>query len=143
MQLTGIVCCNPLAVAPAGYIANPPIILQIPANCFSQAAVQGLFRLPSQFAFDLTGVDRISAIVPRPILHEINQLTARSFPAWQYFVDQIANHLHDLKVGLLVAASNVIALSRPSATEDSRNALTMIFHINPIANVASVTIDRQ
>src|SRR5258705_8030619 len=61
---------DPVAVRACGDIADPILIVQIPADRLAQARVETLARRPAEVAPDLAGVDRVAPVVARPILHE-------------------------------------------------------------------------
>src|SRR5262249_39753506 len=71
--LDRILGCDPLAIASAGNVRNPGFMLQIPADCFANAAVEGLARSPAQLALDLTSVHGVAAVMAGPVLDERDQ----------------------------------------------------------------------
>src|SRR5579871_1384605 len=69
---------NPMTVTSAGDVSHPFFILKIPAHRLAESGFKGFFRLPTQFPFDLASIDRIAAIMARPVLHVRNEIAARA-----------------------------------------------------------------
>src|SRR5260370_19646259 len=59
----GVMLRHPLTIAAAGDITYPIFVFEIPADSFSDAALQRLQWMPVQFALDLAAVHRVAAVV--------------------------------------------------------------------------------
>src|SRR6202008_4955026 len=108
-NLNGIMCRNPLAIAATCHILHPNIVLKIPAHRFANTALKCFLRLPSEFSFDLACVHRVAAVVSGPISDKRDQAAAPGFGGGSHLVDQVADRLHDLEIGLLIPAAHVVS----------------------------------
>ena len=57
-------------------------------------------------------------------------------------IHQVANHPTDSDVGPFVIAANVISFADLAATNYSVNTRAMILNIEPVTDIAAITIDR-
>ena len=60
-------------VATAGNTVQPRGIIYIPGHCLTDCLTERQAGLPTKFVPDLTEVDRVAAVVARPIFHVGNQ----------------------------------------------------------------------
>src|SRR5207253_6925078 len=58
-------------------------------------------------------------------------------------VENSADRFQDLEVPLFVPTANVISLTGLASMKNGANCLAMVFHIQPIAHVQPITVDRQ
>ena len=91
-------------------------------------------RAPAQ-SRELGGVERIATVVPRPVVDEANQALRLS---------ESREHLaRDQNVLRLVAARDVVGLSGLAGLEQEIDRGRVIFDEEPVAHVASVSVERQ
>ena len=96
-------------------VAHPGLIVQIPLHRLADAGLEGLGRLPAQFAFDLAGVYGVAAVVTGAIGDVGDLFLVRlAVGAGAEFVEQGANGVDDLEVGLFIPAADVVDLDRKS-----------------------------
>jgi len=57
-------------------------------------------------------------------------------------VYQFANIVHDLQVGTLAIAANVVDLARRALVQNTPDRFAVIFNIEPVSHVQSVTVNR-
>src|SRR5271167_1706504 len=112
-------CRNPLPVASAGHVPHPRLVLEIPANGHADATFKRGLRLPSQLTLDLARVHRVAAVVAGPILHKCDQVATWPVCPWRHLIHQITDCPHDLKVWLLIPATDVIGLAGSSTSQHS------------------------
>src|SRR3989337_3149888 len=62
-----------LPVVAVLHAAPPKFVLLIPANRLKKPGLEGVARRPMQLPFQLTGIDRVSSIVPQPVRHISDQ----------------------------------------------------------------------
>lgn len=55
----------------------------------------------------------------------------------------LANNFHNINILLLVMSTDIIYFSNTAFVNNQVNSLTMIFNIQPIANIKALTINRQ
>src|SRR5579862_5236164 len=68
---------DPLAISAARDFSDPASVCKIPFNSATKPGLQGLPWTPSQFPFNLGGVDGISAIMPGSVLYKTDQVSVR------------------------------------------------------------------
>src|SRR5258708_17860178 len=86
--LQRILRCHPLAIGASGYGLNPGRVFQVPLDGFANAGFKSFLRTPTQFRLNLTGIHRISVVVPGTIGDKGDQLTVRySGIAWTEFIE--------------------------------------------------------
>src|SRR6202521_963607 len=64
-----VVRLDPFPIFARSDFIGPSLIVEIPLNRFGQTGFECLRRLPAEFAFKLTRIDCVAAIVPRAIRH--------------------------------------------------------------------------
>ncbi len=116
-----------MLAASALHPLHPLRVGQVPLHGFADARLEGLGRLPAQFPFDLARVDGVAPIVTRTILHEIDLgFVAAAVGLGAQFVQQGADSVHDLDVGLFVPAAHVVGIAQ-LASSTRRMALQWSF----------------
>ena len=98
-MLAGVVFRHPLTITAARHIANPVVVIKIPADGFADPTVKCFQRVPMQFAFDFARVHRVAAVVPGPIFDECHQFVVRDDGIMgAQFVEQLAHGTDNLQV---------------------------------------------
>ncbi len=93
---------EPIAISARVDTSYPCRIIQIPTHGLSNSSFKARLRLPPEFHQHLVGVDRVTAVVAGPILHEANQrLAACAIRGWPQLVDDGAHGAHDCKIASL------------------------------------------
>ena len=99
--------------------------------------------LPAEFALDLAGVDRIAPIVPRAIGDEGNQIGMGTMSRGrQATVESRTQCAHQIQIGARRAASDQIGFANPARFDHPLDGRAMVGHMEPIANLAAITVDR-
>src|ERR1043166_1488473 len=107
-----------------------------------QAGLEAVTRRPSELSSDLRGVDGVAAIVAGAIGDErLERAPGRA--CGMELVDRVADSIHDFDVGPLVAAADIVLFADAPAREDQQQTGAVILHVQPIADVAAVPVDRQ
>src|ERR1700728_1342714 len=133
---------DPLPVASAGYVADPLLMLQVPLDCLANSTLKGFRRTPAEFALDPGCIHGITPVVSGTILHKCDQAAARLSAASGHLIYDVADCPNDIDILLLVPAADVVSLPHFSAREHGCDGLAVIFHVEPVANVPSVSVDR-
>src|SRR3990172_10272048 len=116
--------------------ASPPrLVLLIPANRLKKPGLEGVARRPMQLPFELTGIDRVSPIVPQPVRHMSDQRIR--------LVEGPEDQTGEIDIGPLAVAADVVTLTLPSPLEDQRQRFTVILHVKPVADVEPVAVQRE
>ena len=72
-----------------------------------------------------------------------DELRIRPLRAGLELIEQCAHRVNNVEVGLFVPAANVVGLTQAAACQDGADAAAMVAHIQPIANLLTVAVDRQ
>ena len=59
------------------------------------------------------------------------------------FIKQSADGLDDLNIGLLVPAAHVVGITELASLQHTTNCTAMVTHIEPVADLHTVTVDWQ
>src|SRR5438445_4530937 len=108
---------DPVAVFASRYIPHPGLVVQIPFHRLAQAGFDCFSGHPAEFTLEFAGVDGVATIVARTILDEGDLVGVGARVLRPQFVQQIAHGVHDLDIGLLVPAADVICLACPAARQ--------------------------
>ena len=123
---------------------DPCLVVQIPLHGFADTGLEGFLRLPAQFLFQLTRIDGVTAVVARAILHEGDLcLVALPISTWLEFVEDGAEGMHDVEVGLFVPTTDVIGFTQLAGFEHTADSTTVVFDVEPVADLLTITVDRQ
>src|SRR5215813_9358707 len=91
---------------------------KVPLHRFCKTALERLHGAPTRLAPELRGVHRVAPVVAGAILHELDQLLIAARLARTRLVEQRAKRFHDLQVGLLAFAADVVGLAGASLLQD-------------------------
>ena len=94
-------------------MAYPLGMVQMPLHRFTDAGLKRFCRTPAQRFFDLAGVNGVAAVVARPVFHKADLLAVRAAASpGPQLIEQAANGVHDVDIGLFVPAAYVVHLAR-------------------------------
>jgi hypothetical protein len=105
-------------------VRHPVAMAQVPLHRLADAGLERLGRAQALFALNLARIDSVAPVAARPILHVGDELGAAvhglpgggaghaSCCGWRQLVQQRARRVHDLQVGLLVPATDVVDLAQ-------------------------------
>ena len=143
-RLGAVLLLNPVAVSTRGDGGHPFGMIEIPGDGFEDAALKGLLRLPAQITLDLARIDGITAIVPGAVFHKCDLITVglAVFERSQ-LVQGGANGLHHFQIGFFVVAAHVVSFTNDAFVQHASDGQTVVSHIEPIANLLTVTINGQ
>ena len=108
----------------------------------SRPDFEGFRRAPTQFSFEFGCVNRIAAIVSRPIDDKRDKTVVGS-PIWMIGIHDVADAVDHRKIGLFVSTADIIFFTRATVRQDQIKRARMIFDKQPIAYVLTVAIDGQ
>lgn len=132
----------PGLISPALDVAHPLLVIQIPLHGFADPGFKGLLRLPGQLGAHLAGINGITPIVTRAIRH-IADLLAIGADLRHHLIEQIADGVHDLQILFFVMTTDVVGLTDSASGDHGVERTGVIFHIEPIADLVTLAIDRQ
>ena len=111
---------------------------------FRQTFLDGHRRPPAQLLADTGGINRVARIMARTIGHEGDLLFIGGPVAARALVIKDRTECFDqLKVGALILAAHIIAAPVFTLLQHQQQRIGVIFHIEPVANVGAIAIDRQ
>src|SRR5574341_2406752 len=124
-----------LPVVAVLHAAPPRFVLLIPANRLKKPGLEGVARLPMQLPFQLTGIDRVTPIVPQTVRHVSDQRIRLAEGA----EDQTSR----VDIRPLAAGADIVTSALPTPLENQGQCCTVILHMKPVADVKPVTIQRE
>ena len=84
-----------------------------------------------------------AAIVTWPVRNKLDlSHVALAIRAGSQFIQQCADGLYNLNIGLLVPASDVVRLTGATCFQNTANRAAVIFDIEPVADLLTVAVDR-
>lgn len=120
-------------------------MVQVPGHGITDPLLETDRGLPAEFLANFASIDGIASVVAGAIIDETDQGSARLAigQGIAQLVKDIADGLHHLNIQLFAIAANVVGFTQPTFLQDSENSCTMIPNEKPVADVFSVTVDRQ
>jgi hypothetical protein len=139
---------EPKAVASVNRLSQrlPPfVVVQVPKHSFPKTGLECLECSPAQFFFDLNRINRIAPIVAGSIGNKADQLPSRGTARGKIgkIVKNIANGVYHLEICTLTTATNVVPAPYLPFSEDLNKGPDVILYVKPIANVASIAVNRK
>lgn len=98
---------------------------------------------PAEFAVNLRGVNRVAAVVAGAVFHEGNELARTAAELRGEFINEVADEFHDAEVGPFVVAADAVGLASAPAQEGLPEGLRVVGHVEPVAHVHAVAINRD
>lgn len=117
---------------------------QVPLDGLADAAVEGFGGLPAEFALELARIDGVAPVVAGAVGDVADLLfVGLAVGARAQFVEQRADGVDDLDVGLLVPAADVVGLAEPAGFEHAADGAAVVLHVEPVAHLHAVAIHGQ
>src|SRR5947207_4003430 len=93
----------------------PPAVVDIPGDGLAQARLEAFARPPAELAADLSRIHRIALVMAWAVVDKGDEACVRPVrrPRSQ-LVEQIADRGHDLQIGALAIAADIVALAGPA-----------------------------
>src|SRR5690606_21413137 len=132
------------AIAAIQHAPDPVLARQIPVDRTRETGLEGFGRPPAEFALDLRRIDRVAAIVSRPVPDVADERLALAAVGQRLaFVEQGTYGLHDMDVLALGIAAHVVDLADAPDFEHTQDRAAVVPHVEPVAYVAAIAIHRQ
>ncbi len=142
--MIAVLFAQPLPVAAALHVLHPIGVVQVPLHGFANAGLEGLGGLPAQFAFDLACVYCVAPVMAGAVCHIDDLLgVGLAIDTRAQFVEQLADGVHDVDVGLFVPATHVVGLAQVPGFQHTADGAAVIFDVEPVADLHAVAIDGQ
>ena len=106
-----VVLPDPVAIAARLHVRHPFWMIEVPLDRLANGGIERLCGAPTQFTLDLACIDRVAAIMARPIGYVGDEPGIASGRVRSQFIQQSTDAADDLDVGLLVPAADVVSLA--------------------------------
>ena len=114
----------------------PPILmLKVPLDRLLDAILELRLRLPAEFRVDLRRVDGVAAVVALAVGDVLDEVFA--------LAEFLEDGLDDIDIGALIVAADVVDLADTPLLQDQVDGMAVVLHIEPVADVLAVAVDRQ
>lgn len=112
----------------------PPLaVVRVPVDGGLQAGLEVRVRgRPTQFGPELRGIDRVSTVVARTVLHPVERVLALSH--------HLQNHAKHGDVVPLAVRADQVGLADPSLGQDRPHAAGMVLGVDPVAYVLALAV---
>src|SRR5687768_13395115 len=138
-----IVLLEPLAIITRAHALHPLGALNVPAHRLVQARLEGLLRGPAQLALDLARIDRVTQVVPGPILHVGDEAEDLRLGHARLACDGLTQALHHIDVLDLVVSADVVRLAVVAGLDHAPDGLAVVGDVEPVADVFALAVDGQ
>src|SRR5688572_22482877 len=93
--------------------------------------------------FDERAVDRVAEVVAKPVGHRSQQVSVLPAGARTQLIEDPAYLIGDVDVPALALPANEVRLPIAAASHDGIDCLTVVCHVEPIANIQSGAVYRN
>src|SRR6266403_2721327 len=122
---------------------DPGLIIQIPADGFADAALEGVGGRPAEIVLEFGGVNGVAAIMAGPVLDEGDEFASTAAQVRGELVHKIGDEFNDAEVGPFVMAADVVGFAVGATREDLPEGLGVVADVKPVANVHAVPVNRD
>ena len=85
--------------------------------------------------------------MPFSVFDILDQIFINMFSAWvsfrKYIIEQFQDCLHNLDISALIMSANIISLTQSALFLYHIDSLSMIFYIQPVSDIESISINRN
>ena len=112
----------------------PPLaVVRVPVDRLLQAGLEVRVRgRPTQFGPELRGIDRVTAVVARTVLHPVERVLALSH--------HLQDHAKHGDVVPLAVRADQVRLADPALGQDRPHARTVVLGVDPVAYVLALAV---
>lgn len=132
-----------LLVFAAGDSVHPLLVVQIPAHGLFYAFFELQARFPAQLVLQLVAVYGIAQVVPLAVGHVSYQFLRGAFRIAQQAVHRFYDYLDKVYILPFVETADVVRVSRLAGMKNDVDGSCMVHHIQPVAHILPLAIDRQ
>ena len=114
----------------------PPILMiEVPLDCLLDAVLEFRLRLPAELCVDLRRVDGVAAVVALAVGDVLDEVFG--------LAELLEDGLDHVDVGALIVAADVVDLADAALLQDEVDGMAVVLHIEPVADVLAIAVDRQ
>ena len=122
---------------------HPFLIIEKPFHRFLDSLLKLERWLPAEFLLELARIDGVTHIMTLSVCYISNQIQVSTLRATEQTVNSLDYHLDDIDVLPLVETADVVSLGNLTLVENHINGTGMLYYIQPVAHVLTLTIYRQ
>ena len=100
-------------------------------------------RLPTEFLLQFARVDSVAHIVPHTVGNMSDKVEVFTFLTTEQTVDGVDEDVDDVDVLPLVETADIICVSHLALMEDKVDSASVVFYVQPVANIQAFAINRQ
>ena len=116
----------------------------VPFDGLFNSAFKARFSAPTEFAFELCRIDRLTAIMAGSIIDQFDRCAAWSAVAWYDIVEDIADRLYDIEICAFASRPDIVGFPHVTMLQDAYQGPCMVLYVKPIAYVLTQgPFDRQ
>ena len=119
---------------------HPFLVIKIPFHGFLDTLLKLERWLPPQFLLQLSRVDGITHIMTLSVCYISDEIHILAFLSAEQSIHGLDYHLDDIDVLPLVETADVVGLGNLTLVENHIDGTGMIYYIQPVAHVLTLTI---
>ena len=119
---------------------HPFLVLEIPFYGLLDTLLKLERWLPAEFLLELARIDGITHIVTLAVSYISDEIHILAFLSAEQSIHGLDNHLDDIDVLPLVETADVVSLGNLTLVENHIDGTGMIYYIQPVAHVLTLTI---
>ena len=125
-------------------MGNPCFVVEIPLDRLQETGLEGFLRCPAEFTADLAGVDCVALVVAGAVGDiGLEGAVRLAICPGAEVIQQGAEGVDDLEVGLFVMAADVVDLAQGAFLKHQTQGPGMIIDVEPVADVVAFAVDGQ
>ena len=127
-----------------GDVVSPGPVFQIPVDGLGEAGFEGFEWCPAELGLEFGAVDRIAAVVAGAVGYISDLGGVRgSIGAGGFCIEEGAEGVYHIEVRALIEAADIVSFADAPALQNKPDGCGMVFHVEPIADLLSIAIDRE
>ena len=119
---------------------HPVLVIEIPLHGLLDTLLKLERWLPTQFLLKLARVNGITHIMTLSVGYISDEVHILAFLSAKQTVNSLDDHLDDIDVLPLVETADIVSLGNLTLVENHIDGTGMIYYIQPVAHVLSLTI---
>ena len=119
------------------------MVVEVPADGFFDAFLELEGGFPAEFALELGGVDGVAHVVAGAVGDVGDEVEVLAFGTAEEAVNGVDEDLDEVDVLPFVEAADVVGLGHLALVEDEVDGPGVVLHVEPVAHVLALAIDRQ
>ena len=131
-----------LLIGTARHSLHPFLIRKVPVDGLYDTDLKGRFRMPAKVCLDLGRINAIAPVMPKAIFHMLDEALI-DFRIVEPLRELRDDRLHNKDVRPLIMTADVVDLTDLTACGNHINSLAVVFNIQPVTDLHTITIHRQ